>query len=240
MRAIRSSIAACAPGKIALCCLSLRLRAVSPSPGVWPAIERRIGGSSRSGWRALAAAVALVAVLGFGWIVWQELRPPQATAVLATESGATLWQVELAAEGDHTAAAPPCRRRGCPRRAWPACRARCWSRRSRLWDVARTTRPLSTPHVVGEQQFPAGRPQPPCRASISGIDRWSATENIRISATSSAQNSTRTGCSAVGGRCRGCRRAPRNARLADHVDPRVCELHGRAMVSSNEIGPTGG
>ena len=65
--------------------LSLRLRPVSPSPAVWPAIERRIGGSSRSGWRALAAAVALIAVLGFGWIVWQELRPPQATAVLATE-----------------------------------------------------------------------------------------------------------------------------------------------------------
>ena len=81
--------------------LSLRLRPVTPSPAVWPAIERRIGGSSRSGWRALAAVVALVAVLGFGWIVWQELRPPQATAVLATESGATLWQVELAAEGDH-------------------------------------------------------------------------------------------------------------------------------------------
>ena len=81
--------------------LSLRLRSVAPSPAVWPAIERRIGGTSRSGWRALAAAVALIAVLGFGWIIWQELRPPQATAVLATETGAQLWQVELAAEGDH-------------------------------------------------------------------------------------------------------------------------------------------
>lgn len=81
--------------------LSLRLRPLAPSPGVWPAIERRIGGTSRSGWRALAAAVALIAVLGFGWIIWQELRAPQATAVLATETGAQLWQVELAAEGDH-------------------------------------------------------------------------------------------------------------------------------------------
>jgi len=80
--------------------LSLRLRPVAPSPGVWPAVERRIGGSSRGGWRALAAAVALIAVLGFGWIVWQELRPPQATAVLASETGTTLWQVELAAKGD--------------------------------------------------------------------------------------------------------------------------------------------
>jgi anti-sigma-K factor RskA len=32
--------------------------------------------------------------------VWQELRPPQATAVVATEQGATLWRVELAARGD--------------------------------------------------------------------------------------------------------------------------------------------
>ena len=35
--------------------------------------------------------------------------------------------------------------------------------------------------------------------SISGMERWSATENIRISETSSPQNSTRTGCSRVGG-----------------------------------------
>ena len=34
--------------------------------------------------------------------------------------------------------------------------------------------------------------------SSSGMERWSATENIRISLTSSPQNSTRTGCSAVG------------------------------------------
>ena len=80
--------------------LTLRLRPVAPSASVWLAIERRIGGASRSGWRALAAAVALIAVLGFGWIVWQELRPPQATAVVATESGTTIWRVELAARGD--------------------------------------------------------------------------------------------------------------------------------------------
>ena len=50
--------------------------------------------------RALAAAIALVAVLGFGWVVWQELRPPQATAEFASASGETLWHVELAARGD--------------------------------------------------------------------------------------------------------------------------------------------
>jgi hypothetical protein len=36
--------------------------------------------------------------------------------------------------------------------------------------------------------------------SMSGIERWSATANIRISETSSPQNSTRIGCSAVGGK----------------------------------------
>jgi len=80
--------------------LALRLKPVAPSADVWPAIQRRIGRGSRGAWRALAAAVALVAVLGFGWIVWQELRPPQATAEFASASGETLWHVELAARGD--------------------------------------------------------------------------------------------------------------------------------------------
>ncbi len=80
--------------------LALRLKPVAPSADVWPAIQRRIGRGSRGVWRALAAAVALVAVLGFGWIVWQELRPPQATAEFASASGETLWHVELAARGD--------------------------------------------------------------------------------------------------------------------------------------------
>ena len=80
--------------------LALRLKPVAPSADVWPAIQRRIGRGSRGAWRALAAAVALVAVLGFGWIVWQELRPPQATAEFANASGETLWHVELAARGD--------------------------------------------------------------------------------------------------------------------------------------------
>jgi anti-sigma-K factor RskA len=80
--------------------LALRLKPVAPSADVWPTIQRRIGGGSRGVWRALAAAVALVAVLGFGWIVWQELQPPQATAEFASASGETLWHVELAARGD--------------------------------------------------------------------------------------------------------------------------------------------
>ncbi len=82
--------------------LALRLSPVAPSPTVWSTVERRIAATPRaSGWRALAAAIAAVAVLGFGWVMWQELRPrePQATAILATEAGATLWSVAFAADG---------------------------------------------------------------------------------------------------------------------------------------------
>ena len=80
--------------------LALRLKPVTPSAEVWPALQRRIGAGSHGSLRALAAAIALVAVLGFGWVVWQQLRPPQATAEFASASGETLWHVELAARGD--------------------------------------------------------------------------------------------------------------------------------------------
>ena len=86
--------------------LALRLKPVTPSSDVWPAIQRRIGSGSHGALRALVAAIALVAVLGFGWIVWQELRPPQATAEFASASGETLWHVELAARGDRLEVAP--------------------------------------------------------------------------------------------------------------------------------------
>ncbi len=84
--------------------LALRLAPVSPSPSVWPAIERRTTGipGRAIGWRALAAAIAAAAVLGFGWVIWQELRPrePQATAILANETGTALWSVAFAADGE--------------------------------------------------------------------------------------------------------------------------------------------
>jgi anti-sigma-K factor RskA len=85
--------------------LSLRLRPVAPSTAVWPAIEGRIGVPAGGRWRAIAAAVALIAVLGFGWIVWQQLQtppaqPPQATAVFASKQGENLWRVGLEASGD--------------------------------------------------------------------------------------------------------------------------------------------
>ncbi len=83
--------------------LALRLAPVAPSPAVWDAVARRTTGTPRVGtWRAMAAALAAVAVLGFGWVIWQELRPrePQATATLATEAGAALWSVALAADGE--------------------------------------------------------------------------------------------------------------------------------------------
>jgi anti-sigma-K factor RskA len=83
--------------------LMFRLRPVVPSPTVWSGIERRIGTAPRVRWRALAAAAVAVLVLGLGWVVWQDLRPPQATAVVASEAGANLWYLELAADGDHVA-----------------------------------------------------------------------------------------------------------------------------------------
>jgi anti-sigma-K factor RskA len=84
--------------------LSLALSPVEPSPAVWAAVQKRIGaGAGPSRWRALAAALATVAVLGIGWLVWDGLRPrePQATAMLAIAEGAPLWRVDLAADGDH-------------------------------------------------------------------------------------------------------------------------------------------
>jgi anti-sigma-K factor RskA len=86
--------------------LTLRLHPVKPSADIWPRIERRIGGRSRSGGlRALAAAVAAVAVLGFGWVLWQQFQPPpaeppQATAVFASKQGEDLWRLGLDARGD--------------------------------------------------------------------------------------------------------------------------------------------
>jgi anti-sigma-K factor RskA len=80
--------------------LTLRLQPVAPSPAVWAAVERRIGRATQGRWRALAAAIAAAAVLGLGWLLWQELRPPQATAVLASETGAALWRLEFAADGE--------------------------------------------------------------------------------------------------------------------------------------------
>lgn len=82
--------------------LTLRLTPVAPSQSTWRAIERRIGAPHARGWRALAASIAAIAVLGLGWILWQELRPgePRATAIVSTESGAALWRVALAADGD--------------------------------------------------------------------------------------------------------------------------------------------
>ncbi len=84
--------------------LALSVPPVQPSAAVWPAIAKRIGAdASPSRWRALAAALAAIAVLGIGWMLWEDLRPrePQATATLAIEEGAPLWRVDLTADGDH-------------------------------------------------------------------------------------------------------------------------------------------
>lgn len=83
--------------------LAFRLEPVAPSPAVWASIERRIGPAQGGRWRALAAAVAAVAILGLGWFLWQELRvaEPQAQAIIASKAGEALWRIELAADGGH-------------------------------------------------------------------------------------------------------------------------------------------
>ena len=84
--------------------LVAQLAPVAPSPEVWAAIERRTGAAPRRHWPGLAmAAAAALAAFGLGWVLLQQLRTPdpQATAMVATESGAPLWNVELAAKGDH-------------------------------------------------------------------------------------------------------------------------------------------
>ena len=94
---ILSWIAACAPAKTALRCRA------SPAPccsitGVWLAIEHP---DRRSIEKRLACArgrcrLDRCARLWLGHLAGA--RAPQATAVLATETGARLWQVELAAK----------------------------------------------------------------------------------------------------------------------------------------------
>jgi anti-sigma-K factor RskA len=85
--------------------LALQLRPVTPSAGVWTGIEVRIGAPLHRGWRAIAVGIAAVAILGFAWTVWLQLRtptalPPQATAVFASQQGEDLWRVDLDAGGD--------------------------------------------------------------------------------------------------------------------------------------------
>jgi anti-sigma-K factor RskA len=83
--------------------LAFQLEPVTPSPGVWVSIERQIGPVLQGRWRAVTASIAAVAVLGFGWFLWQQLRvaPPAAEAVIASKAGEALWRVELAADGEY-------------------------------------------------------------------------------------------------------------------------------------------
>ncbi len=47
-----------------------RLAPIAPGPAVWEGISRRIGDAGRGGgWRRLAAVLAVVAVIGFGWAI---------------------------------------------------------------------------------------------------------------------------------------------------------------------------
>ncbi len=83
--------------------LAFQLAPIAPPPGLWTAIERRIGSASPPRWRALAAAAATITMLGFAWFLWQDsqLEPPQAHAVIAGQAGETLWRIEVGADGGH-------------------------------------------------------------------------------------------------------------------------------------------
>jgi anti-sigma-K factor RskA len=68
---------------------------VKPSPQVWAAIERRIQGERRP-LRALAAAVALVAVLAGGFLVWRASVPQfEVVAAIAPADAAPVWRIEM-------------------------------------------------------------------------------------------------------------------------------------------------
>lgn len=83
--------------------LAFRLAPLAPSPGVWVAIERRIGSAPPGRWRVTVAAAAAIAVLGLAFLLWQALRvePPQAQAVIASKAGETLWRIEVGADSGY-------------------------------------------------------------------------------------------------------------------------------------------
>lgn len=68
---------------------------VTPSPQVWAAIEQRIRPERRP-LRALAAAVALIAVLAGGFLVWRVSVPQFAVvAAIAPADAPPVWNIEL-------------------------------------------------------------------------------------------------------------------------------------------------
>jgi anti-sigma-K factor RskA len=69
--------------------LTFRLDPVTPSPAVWPSIERRIGAAParrRGGLMAAAAAVAAAAALGLGWFLWPMTISTKASTNATIES----------------------------------------------------------------------------------------------------------------------------------------------------------
>jgi hypothetical protein len=106
----------------------------------------------------------------------------------------------LHAVDEGRAAATPSPRRRCPRRP-----SRAGRRRRAAWSAIRRRARSRTASVSSSSRH--GGAHNPCSATSS--ERWSATLNQRISSTVSPQNSTRSGCSSVGGKT--SRMPPRTA-----------------------------
>jgi len=85
---------------------ALGLAPLQPSPQVWAQIERRIAADTvsrpapngqRFNWRALAAVLVLVAVLGGGFAAWRATHAPhyQPFAMIMNTTGQMAWQLEM-------------------------------------------------------------------------------------------------------------------------------------------------
>ena len=109
-----------------------------------------------------------------------------------------------------------------PSTGMPSARRSSSSRRAGLFSCARaSTAARSRTSAVSSSSRQPGA----CSTSTGATDRWSATAKLRSSLTSSPQNSTRIGCSAVGGKM--STMPPRTAN-----SPRAVTISTRVYASS--------
>ena len=115
--------------------------------------------------------------------------------------------------------ATPCPRPGCPRRACPGSRRSPGAPATSCAALRRTGSVSSSSRQAGAHS----------RSTFSMV-RWSATAKVRMSSTSSPQNSIRTGCSSVGAKTSS--RPPRTAN-----SPRLVTRSTRAYARSDSRRP---